>query len=451
MRPVFNSQSSRFVMPVLVLIFASFVFFVSYVPAQDAATTQVTEFDVNGLKVLVKRRPGTPTVAGGLFFRGGSRNMTPANAGIEKLTLAVATEASKNFPRATLRKELSSKGTLLSSGTNPDYSALSLVSTKQAFDSAWRIFTDVALNPTFAPEDVTRIRDVMLTGIRSRTDTPEGLLEDVKDRVVYAGHPYLNSQDGSVETVSKFKPSDLADYHRTLMQTTRMLLVIVGDVEPEVIRQRAADAFGRLPRGDDKGTLAPALLFTQGTVDVTPKQTETDYVKGVFGAPSLRDADYYAMRVATTLLQTAVFQEVRVRRNLSYAPDAELDAHAANTASISVTSKNPTEAVAVMLAEIHKLRTAPVPEDELARMAGFFLTTYYLKQETSAAQAGELAQWELIGGGWRNSLTFLDKMRSVKPADIQAVANKYMRNIRFVVVGNPSDIRKEAFLLNSGD
>src|ERR1700753_2012908 len=32
----------------------------------------VTEFDVNGLKVLVKRREGSQTVVAGVFFKGGS-------------------------------------------------------------------------------------------------------------------------------------------------------------------------------------------------------------------------------------------------------------------------------------------------------------------------------------------------------------------------------------------
>src|SRR5438552_9701406 len=40
------------------------------VVAKQAAL--VTEFDVNGLKVLVKRREGSLTVAAGLFLRGGS-------------------------------------------------------------------------------------------------------------------------------------------------------------------------------------------------------------------------------------------------------------------------------------------------------------------------------------------------------------------------------------------
>jgi len=57
----------------------------------DAARL-VTEFEVNGLKVLLKRRAGSQTVVAGLFFRGGARNVTEKNAGVEALMLDVATE-----------------------------------------------------------------------------------------------------------------------------------------------------------------------------------------------------------------------------------------------------------------------------------------------------------------------------------------------------------------------
>src|SRR4051794_21742035 len=73
-------------------------------PAAQAAL--VTEFDINGLKVLIKRRPNSQTVAAGLFIRGGSGNLTPDNAGIESFTLDVATEGSGKFPRTALRREL---------------------------------------------------------------------------------------------------------------------------------------------------------------------------------------------------------------------------------------------------------------------------------------------------------------------------------------------------------
>src|SRR5881628_3779498 len=66
----------------------------------------VTEFDVNGLKVLVKKREGSQTVAAGLFIRGGVENISSTNAGVEAFMLNVASEASANYPRERLRKEL---------------------------------------------------------------------------------------------------------------------------------------------------------------------------------------------------------------------------------------------------------------------------------------------------------------------------------------------------------
>src|SRR5688572_12999162 len=76
----------------------------------------VTEFDVNGMKVLIKRRPGTPTVAAGLFFRGGVANTTAENAGIESLTLSSSVEGSKSYPRQKLRKETTKVGTVINAG-----------------------------------------------------------------------------------------------------------------------------------------------------------------------------------------------------------------------------------------------------------------------------------------------------------------------------------------------
>lgn len=414
----------------------------------NSATGQITELDVNGMKVIVKRRPGTPTVAAGLYFRGGVRNLTPDNAGLESLTLNVAAEGSKTYPRARLRKETSSVGTVISAGANYDFSALALGCTKKDFDNSWKIFTDIALNPTFLNEDLERVRSTFLTALRAQTDSPEGSLEVLNSSVIYAGHPYAVEPQGTVATISKFKPSDLAAHHKTLMQTSRLLLVLVGDIDAATLKPMLDATFGKLPRGTYQDKPLTAVPFAKSSVDVTKKAVETNYVKGTFAAPSLADPDYYAMRTAITVLQSKVFEEVRVKRNLSYAPDAELDEHAANSASISVSTVKPNDAVGVMLDEIKKIKAGSVDADEIGRMSAYFLTTHFLKLETNAAQAAELAQYEMMGGGWRNSLDFLDRMRKVKPADVQAVANKYMKNIRFVVVGEPQAVDKAIFTEN---
>src|SRR5882672_1856091 len=94
----------------------------------------VSEFEVNGLKVLVKRREGSLTVAAGLFIKGGSRNITAENAGIEALMLASATEASSNFPRQRMRSESSRMGTVVSYDVTYDFSVLALRATRPHFD-----------------------------------------------------------------------------------------------------------------------------------------------------------------------------------------------------------------------------------------------------------------------------------------------------------------------------
>lgn len=421
-------------------------------PSISEQANLVSEFEVNGLKVLVKRRPNAPTVAAGLFVRGGSRNVTDKNAGIENLALSVAVEGSKKFPRETLRRELSRTGSSIGAGSNSDYSVLSLGTTLQNFDRSWEIFTDIALNPAFAAEDVERIRAQILTGLRERETDNDNFLRVLQNRVIYANHPYANDVIGTPETINRLTAKDLSDYYKSLMQTSRLLLVIVGDVNPDAIKTRVAGiagTLGALPRGDFRETTLPALDFSKPTLDVTKRALPTNYIQGVFNAPSLNSPDYYAMRVAVTVLQSRVYTEVRTKRQLSYAPNAELDSFAANTGNIYVTAVDANQAVSVMLNEVENLKNRRIEADLIEGVSGHFLTLYYIDQQTNAAQAGELAKYELIGGGWRKSFDFLDKIRQVTPAEVQAVAQKYMKNIRFVVVGNPSAINRQIFLPGS--
>jgi predicted Zn-dependent peptidase len=411
----------------------------------------VTEFEVNGLKVLVKRREGSQTVVAGLFMRGGSRNVTAENAGVEALMLDVATEASQNFPREQMRRALSRMGTGLSYGINYDYSVLTLGSTRRYFDRSWDIFADSALHPSFAPEDFQRVKNRLLVSLNDQEDTPDSFLDLLQSRVAYAGHPYLNEPHGTTASVTRLTLDDVRRFHQQMMQTSRLLLVVVGDIDPQQIRQKVEASFGRLPRGDYKPDPVPQLSFRAPTVAVTARDIPTNYIKGIFAAPPLTSPDIYPMRVASSILQNRVYVEVRVRRNLSYAPDAFLGSEGANTGGIYVTAVDANQAVKVMLDEITRLQHQPVSQDELKGTAQQFLTRYYLGQETNAAQAGELAQYELIGGGWRNSAVFLERLRAVTPADVQRVANTYMRNLQFVVLGKPQSIDKGVFTQQAGE
>jgi zinc protease len=405
----------------------------------------VTEFDVNGLKVLVKRREGSLTVVAGLFIKGGARNVTAANAGIEPLMLDVSSEASANFPRERMRSDLARMGASISYGVNYDYSVLTLGTTRSNFDRSWEIFTDVIFRPTFDPQDVERVRGRQVLSLKDDVDTPDSYLQVLQARVAYAGHPYLNDPRGKAETVARLTADDLRRYHSEMMQTSRLLLVIVGDLDPQALRQRITASFSKLPRGNYRPGPLPELSFPASSVEVTPRSLPTNYIQGVFTAPNLATPDVYPMRIASAILQNRVYLEVRSKRNLSYAPDAFLWSQGSNLGGIYVTSAYTNESVRLMLDEIERLQREPVTPEELKGSVQQFLTRYYLGQETNAAQAGELAQAEILGGGWRNSTLFMDRLNAVTAADVQRVAQKYMRHIRFVVLGDPKSVDTKVF------
>jgi len=413
----------------------------------------VTEFDVNGLKVVVKRREGSLTVAVQLYIRGGVGNINAGNAGVEAFMLNVASEASANYPRDRMRKDLARMGTVIGESVNYDYSALAMTATRANFDKSWDIFADVAMNPSFTADDVKLIKGRLVSALSDDTDEPDTYLQRLQEKVAYAGHPYLNRPEGTAETISRLSVEDLRAYHKSVMQSSRLLLVIVGDLDPAQLKARITASFGKLPRGDYKAPALPQLVFNSPSLEVTSRQLPTNYIQGFYTAPPITSPDIYPMYVASSMLRDRVFEEVRVKRNMSYAPDAFLRTQAANIGGIYVTAADQyaNDAVRVMLNEITRLQREPVSNDDITSVIAQFLTTYYIGQETNAAQAANMAQYELIGGGWRNSLNFLEKLRAVSPADVQRVSQKYMRNIRFVVLGNPAKIDKNVFTGQAGN
>lgn len=430
----------------VVLFLASFA---SAQPARVAVPDQqslVSEFDVNGLKVIFKRRPGSMTVGAGLFFRGGTRALPKDRPGLESFMLSVATEGSRKYPRNVLRRELASTGSNISGGSNYDFSVLALASTRENFERTWGIFTDIALNPAFDKNDVDLTRSKIITGLQGREDDPDSQLQALTDRTIIFPSEYGNDPNGTIESISRYKPEDLRAYHATLMETSRMLLVVVGDLDANSFKAAVTASFGKLPKGNFRSPAVPKLDFERSTIDIERRDLPTNYVNGLFPAPSFGDPDYPAMRVAINLLRERVFEEVRVKRNLSYAPNADMGSLAANTGSIYVTAVDANQAVSLMLDEIEGLKTTLVDPREISAVGGHFLTTFLIERETNAAQARDLAIYELIGGGWRNSFNFVESVQSVTPVQVRDAARKYMRNIRFVVVGDPQKVDRAKFI-----
>jgi predicted Zn-dependent peptidase len=69
----------------------------------------------------------------------------------------------------------------------------------------------------------------------------------------------LNRAEGTAESVGRLTAQDVQSYHQKMMETSRLLLVIVGDLDATHLKSRIAAAFGKLPRGNYKAELVPQL------------------------------------------------------------------------------------------------------------------------------------------------------------------------------------------------
>jgi predicted Zn-dependent peptidase len=433
-------------LPLLYCLLLSVTAFAQAVASASADTT--TDFTTaNGLKTILRRVAGNDVVAVQIYFRGGSRNINGKNAGIETLMLEVAQQGTKNFSKGQINRELARMGTVIDSAGGYDYSVIALRCTRPNFDRSWQLLADMVLNPLFDEKEIALARDQIISGLRQQNDSPELSVANLSNKLLYASHPYINPPDGTVESVSSLSAADLRAHHARMLATSRMLVVVVGNVALDEMKRRAETTFGKLTQGDYKPDTLPSFASgAQPAFQVVEQPVATNYIRGTFAAPPLDHPDYPAFSVATNILQQLFFQEVRVKRNLTYGADATLLSNAANSAFISVTTQRPNEALRVMFDQIEFLQRQIIREEALRVIVSGFLTQYYTKLETNDAQAARLGEYEMLGGGWRRALTWIEDVRKVTPEDLNRVANTYLKNFHFAVIGDARGFDRELFL-----
>jgi zinc protease len=413
-----------------------------------AANGSTTDFvTANGLKTIHRRVTGNDVVAVQVYFRGGARNINEKDAGVESLLFEVATEGTKNFSKSEINREMARMGTLIDGDSGYDYSVMEMRCVRQNFDRSWQLLADTILNPVCDEKEVALVKDQIISALRQQNDSPENSVALLSNNLLFASHPYFNSPIGTVESVRSLTAADVKAHHAKLLQTSRMLVVVVGNVSQDEVKSKVESSFGKLPRGDYKPDAPPAFAKASTTdFQIVERPVATNYIRGAFAAPPLENPDYAAFSIAMNILQQLFFQEVRVKRNLTYGADATLNSNGANSAYISVTTQKPNEAIRVMFDQIDFMQRQIIREEGLKAIISGFLTNYYTKLETNDAQASKLAEYELLGGGWRRDQTWIDEVDKITPEDVNRVSKKYLKNFHFAVMGDKGQFDRELFM-----
>jgi zinc protease len=381
-----------------------------------------------------------------MYLRGGAASLTPANAGIEAMMLAASTQGTEKYSKDAFAEVSTETGTNIGSVSSMDYSVLTMQGVRQNWDKSWDLFTQAALHPTFPANEVAIVKGQMVDAAKRRADDPDQYLTYLADSLFYTGHPYAVVPAGTESSLSSITPAALSAWHKQRMTKENLLIVVVGNVSREDLAKKIQAAFASLPATGGKAPALTAMSAVTPELITIQRDLPTNYITGYYVAPTLTDPDYVAFRAATDMLGDRLFEEVRTKRNMTYAVAAGLETRAANRGRLYVTAVEPDTTIKVIYSTVKQLQNNPPDNQTVAENVNASLTAYLIGQETNMGQAAALGLWELVGGGYQNYARFIDSYKKVTAADIQRVARKYMQHARFVVIGDPKKVTRNVFL-----
>lgn len=408
--------------------------------------TEVKDFDVDGVKVILKNSP-KEVISVNLFIKGGTANYSKEQEGIETLALNVAlTGGTTSMDKNTFSNATNKIGTVVSSRSDYDYGSINLRCVKQFWEESWSLYADAIMNPVFDEEQFNLSKEQLINAAKQTQADPDNQLRNLAMSNVFSGKNYEKIAGGTEESLTKISLDDVKKYYKDLIGKKRIFVVVTGDVSQEDITSKIATSFALLPDGTLPVVEEPTTIVNPTNV-IEDKDIATNYIRGYMNAPKMDNKEGVSMMIAMRILAMRLFVEIRTKRGLSYAPSAAYASSIVNSPYnfIYVSTTDPKQSIKVMVDEIDKLRTEGYSEKELVDIKQTFLTSHYLQLETMASQAGNLGLAELKGN-WKMAEEFANIVNDISLTDINQAFAKYTDAISWTYLGKKDMIDEADFL-----
>src|SRR5690554_332797 len=406
-----------------------------------------TAYKVGDLVVIHKITPANAVVAARVYFSGGAAHLSESSAGIERLALNTAVSGgSVSHPKDEFNAAVDSMGSSIATFDDRDFSGYAMQSTIEHFSPTWALMLESILEPQLPESEVHLQRQRHLADIKSLQENPDRLVGHIASQLLFRGHPYENFQLGTLENVERFTREDLVNYQKSLLDSATMTVVVVGNIPARELLEKVKPLATLKPEVELTAQELPPFQPSSGEIEVFEKSIPTNYIYGLYPAPAFGEPDYEAMLVASKYLSDRLFEEVRTIRNLTYAVSAGLSSRQVNYGVLYVTAVDPDKTMPIIFAEIQKLKDGDFSPKDLDESRNVFITRHYMDLETNGSQASLLARSHIIAGDWTRFATSIDRLNAVTPEDVQRVAQEYMKNYRFGIVGSESDINPPLFI-----
>jgi predicted Zn-dependent peptidase len=415
-----------------------------FISATGYAQSNTIEFNTNGLKVIL-RQTQKETLVMSMYFRGGSTNYSAANAGIESLALSGAIECgTTKYPANDFNEQTDENGFHLDGTVNNDYGLIKLSCITKYTYEAWKLFSAAISSPVFETQKFNLLKEQKINDLKGELSNPDNRLKWLAQEFAFRGTSYALNPDGTVVGLLALNRDIVKDYYyNTLLNKNRMFLVVAGNITREDLEKKILEDFASIPSKPYTPVSIEKIGFTEELYKIESRNIATNYIAGIINAPGLNNPNYPAYRLAVTILNSAMFDYIRLTKQLSYAPSASITEGRISYVTMYASTTQPGETVKGIRMILSYMKNKTYSEKLMDNVRKSHLLSYVKRQEIMSEIADQLGKAEIMGD-WRLAENLASRMSTVNAEEVKQVLNMYAKNINWAYIGDP-DQGKESF------
>jgi len=387
---------------------------------------QVTELS-SGVRVVTEEVPSVRSVALGLWVRTGSRNETPAQAGVSHFLEHLLFKGTPRYSAIEISELFDGLGASVNAATGKETTHLHARFLDEHTEAVFELLAEMLLSPTY-PE-IDSERQVVLEEIAMYEDEPQDRVHDVLAEAVFGEHPLGRRVLGEAEVIASIPIPDIEAYHHARYAAPEIVVGAAGHLDHDRI-VALAERLVNAPA--DGGGVAP-----ETAIDGPPRLRfhckETEQYHICFGAPGLRrdDERRYPLAVLDSIFggstSSRLFREVRELRGLAYSVGSyneQFTDQGLVATYVGTREDNVEEACSIIGAEMARLRTEPVSAEELTRAKESVKGRLVLSSESTAARMTRISRSVLFGLPIESLDEMLAKVDAIEVDDLTALAGE---------------------------
>ncbi len=400
----------------------------------------------NGLQVIFVAQREVPKLRLQLSVGGSNPAVGPEQQGIARLLADVITRGTVKRSADSIAEAIESVGGSISASAALEWTTISVEALTTDTTLAFDLLSDVARYATFPQQEFNVAQARYLTSLEADSVNPESMANRQFSRVAFGNHPY--GYITTPETVASLTRDDVRAFYRTFYRPNNALLVIVGDLTLEEARTQTERAFGywrpaEVPDYLNYPPRDPADTSVIYLVDRPNSEQATIQVGNI--AINARNPDRYALEIVNSVLgsgsSSRLFRNLREEKGLTYGVYSRF-ARPNDEASFRVLGdfdQNAAgEAIREILAELRRIRTELVDDQELEDAKGKVVGGFALAMEDAGRFADQLAIRALTGVPIEELNEYLPRLEAVTAEEVLNAAAKYIDSESpvIIVVGN---------------